>query len=227
MAITNYGELSTSLQNWLELVSDGTLSSDRIAEIVDLGESRLNRDLKTLRPMRKSDTSLTATASSNLMSIAGITDYRKPIALALTTDGPDQWLKPAPLGSVPRHNVNGYPHRWWINNTDIEFDRPADQAHTFRFDYYAGFALDATDNSDNNWLLTNHPDIYLYACLSEAGVFLQDPESVAGYETILGPRIRQLNRTHGLELWQATSQIDPALSPRSGRSYNVNADEFV
>ena len=44
-----------------------------------------------------------------------------------------------------------------------------------------------TDAVATNWLLTAHPDVYLYGSLREAGIFMQEDERVplwtAGYKS--------------------------------------------
>ncbi len=52
--------------------------------------------------------------------------------------------------------------------------------------YYAKLPTLSADLSASNWLLAQYPDVYLYACASEAAKYLREPEAAAQYEQLLG-----------------------------------------
>jgi len=44
-------------------------------------------------------------------------------------------------------------------------------------------ALDTADTASTNWVLTNHPDVYLYGCLTEASPYIKDDERLPLWDT--------------------------------------------
>lgn len=59
--------------------------------------------------------------------------------------------------------------------------------------YYQAFDA-LTNGSDTNWLLTNHYDIYLYLCLSNAFKYIMDFETAAAYKIDAEMAIDALHR---------------------------------
>jgi hypothetical protein len=49
-------------------------------------------------------------------------------------------------------------------------------------------------DSDTNWLLTQHPDLYLYAALVESAPYLKDDERIALWRAELDRRIAEVRR---------------------------------
>jgi hypothetical protein len=79
----------------------------------------------------------------------------------------------------------------------------------------ASFAL--SDAEPTNWLLTNHPDIYLYAVLVWGGLFDPQGTDAAKYKTLLEEAIDELMWLDARLESQEPLTFDPALLP-CGRS---------
>ena len=73
----------------------------------------------------------------------------------------------------------------------LAFDRPCDQAYGFTLRMLRKFAL--SDLAPTNALLTEHPDVYLFATLCEAAPFLRDAELSQAYEARLARAIAEAN----------------------------------
>lgn len=210
MAITTYSELQTAVQTWL----DRNDLSSNAADFITLAESRLNRVL----PLRVNwtDATLTGTTGSRLLTLP--TDFVEPVALFLTTFGVRTKLTPFVAGTIEAGTVNCAPIGWSINGASIELDAPCDQAHTFSFRYRKSFALSVS--APTNWLLTNHPDVYLFASLVEAAFFIENPDFLTGCHQRLDLAINEVTVKEGRSNAQATLQADPALVSPSG--FNIN-----
>lgn len=209
MSISTYTELKTAVDNWLD---DTTLSS-RVPEFITLGESRINADLGTLRTAWTS-TTLTGTPSSR--SIALPSGFVEPRALFLTTYSDQQKLNPFINGTRELSTTDGIPSEWCIAGTNIDLDCPCDQAHTFLFHYRAKWDI-AADST--NWLLTNHPDVYLAASLIEAWDFRQYPENVARWEGKYEAARERAEQNAARSLAVAQLAVDAALQP-AGNHFN-------
>src|SRR5262245_30078978 len=210
MAITNYTELKTAVQTWL----DRQDLSANAADFITLAESRLNRILP-LR-MNWTDALLAGTPGSRTLVLPG--DFVEPIALFLTTFGPRTKLTPLVAGTFEYGTTNGVPSGWSINGGNIDLDVPCDQAHTFSLRYRKSFAL--SDAAPTNWLLTNHPDVYLFAALVEAAFFIENPDFLTGVHQRLDLAIGELTTKEGRSVGLATLVADPGL--RQSSAFNIN-----
>jgi hypothetical protein len=213
VAISTYAELKSAVEDWLER---GDLGS-RLADIVTLAESRLNRDIP-LRAM-EADIALTGTSSSRLIALSTVTNFYEPIALYLTTFGVRTKLHPFIGGTKEVGTTNGVPRAWSINGTNIELDKPCDQAHTFSFHYRKSFAL--SDSSTTTELLTSHPDVYLSACLVE-GFSLPpaEPDKASYWESRYQAAKREVRNKEARNKSIAPLTVDPALL--RGGGFNIN-----
>ena len=64
---------------------------------------------------------------------------------------------------------------------DVAVALRPDGDYDIKFTYYARFTALSAD-ADTNWLLTKHPDIYLFASLAEAAPFMLNDERAPLWE---------------------------------------------
>lgn len=209
MAISTYAELKAAIPVWMAREGDTELEG-QAATFVALAESRLKRDLQMLRMV--ADTDLTGTADSRELELPA--DFLEPVALFLTSFGDRQMLKPMVAGTFEYGTVAGVPDAWCINGENIDLDVPCNDAHTFSFRYRQTFAL--SDDEDTNWLLTNHPDVYLAACLVEAWMFRRNAAEATSWETRYTDAIERINWRDSRQTSLATLSVDPAIGARRG-----------
>lgn len=217
MAITTYAELQTAINNWTDRSGQADFTN-RLTEFITLAENRLNRVL----PVRTAevDTTLTGTLSSRLIALPP--DFREPVALFLTTFGVQEELAPIMPGQYALETFDGVPNAWMINGTNIELDTPCDQAHTFKFRYRMQLFDLATTST--NWLLTNHPDVYLFSCLTEAYAWAQEAQKAAAWAQRAQSAIEEVSWQESRSKSVAKLRVDTAL--QSPGSYNINADDY-
>ena len=217
MAITTLAELKTAVQNWRD--RQDAAFTDRTGEFVSLAEARLN-DMVPVR-LAEGDTTLTGTVDSRSISLPS--DFLEPIALFRTTGGDQYQLAPVIAGTYELNTTSGWPEAWMINGSNIDLDKPCDQAHTFLFRYRKRLFDLAT--TDPNWLLTNHPDVYLFATLVEACGFEGDDTGFALYEARLQKAMRRVRWVEARSKSIANLRVDAALATGGG-AYNINSDSF-
>lgn len=158
MAFATYTDLQQQLQNWAERAD----LSQFVPDIIVLAESWLNVNV----PLRVQwvDLSMSCATGSRNPTVFP-TDFVEPDSLFLTTFGVRTELKPLVPGAYALGTTNGTPRRWAINGANIELDVPCNQTHTFIFRYRKSFAL--SGGAPTNYLLTNHPNLYLAASMVE------------------------------------------------------------
>lgn len=203
MSITNYSELKTAVSNWM---TRGDVAG-QAADYISLAEAALNREL----PAVEIDATLTGVINSRRIDITS-QNCVEPIALFLSESGLNEVeLVPLVDGTFPYRSASAYPRAWAIDGAGIDFDCPLDQAYPFRFRFRQRFTL--SDTSPTNWLLTNHPDVYLSAVLVWGGVFIQDDPTAARWAGILNSALPSV-RSSISQSKRATLLVDNALLRR-------------
>lgn len=183
MAITTYAELQAAAANWL-VRSDLTA---RIPELITLAEARLNRVLR--HRLAEADVPVTTVAGARWVALpAGFTE---PLRLWIERSGGREELPFLEASLIAASSLRGEPGAWTVDGANLAFDRPCDQAYPLTLRMLTRFAL--SDAAPTNAVLSDCPDIYLFATLSEAAPFLRDAELAAAYETKLGRAIDEAN----------------------------------
>lgn len=174
MALDNYANLLASVGDWF---ADTTLSS-QMADAVTLLEAELNRSLR-VRRMENLSTSTT--------TVAGTQSYAWPTGFLECRSGPYivqssapnrvlQFVTPSALQEMDDGRGNDLPAYWSDYMASLYlFPKPV-AGLTIHIPYYKKLAL-ATDTT--NWLLSNHPDVYLYGTLMQMGTYETESERLA------------------------------------------------
>jgi hypothetical protein len=218
MAITTYAELQTAAANWL---IRGDLTA-RIPEFITLAEARLNRVLRAR--LAESDQALTATLGSRTIVLP--TSYSTPQACWVLPPGASDRteLEFQERELMPVSTATGQPYYWTIDGANLAFERPCDQAYAITLGQFGKFAL--SNAVPTNGLLTNAPDVYLFATLCEAGPFLRDADLTSAYEAKLDRAVSDFNSEQSRARSLAKLQTEPAALQRGGRGYNIATDRF-
>ncbi len=69
---------------------------------------------------------------------------------------------------------------------------------------YIGKVPPLSDAEPENWLLTEFPDIYLYACLMQVASFLADTEQLGVWGQGYGEAVLQANKSSTISEWSGT-----------------------
>lgn len=158
MALANFTDLKTALANWLHRAG----LADRIPEFITLAETNLNRQLRLTQMVNQANIAVTAGSATAALP-AG---FLAPIEF--TNDQYDQleFVSNSEILRIKSDSSNrpGY----YAIDTAISFERKADADYTYLMRYYKKWDL-AADGT--NWLMTNAPNVYLYASLAEAAPF--------------------------------------------------------
>lgn len=206
MSIGTYSELKTAIANWLHRPN---LAAARLAEFITMAESRINRQIR----FNEQETEATLTATVGQRKIALPSGFIAPIELWLTYWSPREKLTFVPVEELPVSTTSSTPEYWTIDGAYIAFEYPADVAYTFDFRYAATDNL--SDSNTTNWLLSSHPDLYLYASLIEAAAYVRDTELMAtaktGYDMALQEVLNKEHRTKA----KATLFTDVLIKPRA------------
>jgi hypothetical protein len=207
MSFSTKSDLKTALAAWMKRSSISTQADDCIT----LAEAKLNRELGEVI----TDQTLTGVVSSNLIDISSYS-VASPIGLfRIETSLAEVELTQKVAGTFPYSLSNGTPSWWASAGDDIAFDCPMVSAYSFRLHFRQRFSLAA--DGDTNWLLTNHPDVYLAACIVWGGLYVDDDGKTSKWAAMLDGGITSV-RQYIADQHHAVLSVDPALSRIGGRS---------
>ena len=217
MAFTNKSDLKTAIATWMHRSN----LSGQADDFITLAEAQLNRRLN----MIEIDQDLTGTIGSRRIDITSY-NVKAVTSVWLTYyDGADERIPVRPDGTFAYTDQNSTPRMVATdgNNDYLDFNCPLDVAYTFRMRYRGRFSLD--DDSDTNQLLTDHPDIYLVACLVWGNIYTRNDKRLMLMSQALQNFILQAKQYNGLR-FRSKSIVDPGLVAISGgRGYNINSDQ--
>lgn len=149
----NYGQLKSNLASWLHREDLSVV----IPTFVTLAEANIRRDVR-LRAMETRDTGTTTgevTLPDDFLQLRQFILDDIPLAYA----SPQDWHLYNERDGELRYTIVG--------------DTLYSAAGDYQIDYWAAFSALSADG-DTNWLLTNAPDVYLFAALQQAAMYVRD-----------------------------------------------------
>lgn len=205
MALSTYTDLQSAVASWLKR----TDLTDAIPDFITLAESRLNRALR-LRVMEK-EVALSIAAGAR--SVALPASFVEPLGLWASDASERRELRYLSPDQIEVLTSSGDLYFWTITGPNIEFERPASSAVSLVLRYVEGFAL--SDAAPINWLLTNHPDAYLFAALVESSMVTRDEGLTAMAEARFSRALAEIEQKEGRSRSMVTLTADvPALPSR-------------
>lgn len=212
MALANYTDLQASALDWMTRAGQ----SGKAPDWITLAEAKLNRELSPL----EADAPFTGVPGSASLALTGLS-IAKVISLWVTpvSGGDEVQVQMQSPGTLRELLTSGFPRQWCMDGQNaLRFDRPCDQAYTFRFHYVERLNLATTDT---NWLLTENPDVYLAATLMWGAGYNEDWNNGAAWRTVLDEAIPSI-RSNIAQSRRGMLRVDPALTSvgRWRRAYN-------
>jgi hypothetical protein len=174
MALANYTDLVAAINGWLGRADMTTIAPDLIA----LAEAEFNRRLST----PEMETRVSATIAGEALSLP--TDFNGMRAVSIDDTKLEQ-VTPQYLFDI-NTTLTGTPYYFAISDGQIFF-RPVSTTGLVTLDYYANVPA-LTALAPTNWLLTAHPDLYLFVSLMQAEFYNWDDKRIP----IIKQRVEEL-----------------------------------
>jgi hypothetical protein len=190
VAIENYSQLKTAIEDWL----DHSLFTARIPEFIALFEATANRRLR----VRQMEASAALTPSSGAVALPA--DYLawRRVTWTGSSRVELQYVHPSYLQAAYPSSPSNTPRIFTIEGSTLKV-RPVDDT-ALEFDYVQKVPA-LSESTATNWLLSTHPDLYLYGSLVEAEMFGVNDDRVllwtARRDRILGEIETLSNKTRG------------------------------
>ena len=171
MALDSYSSLQTTVATWLGRPADTNIA-DNVADMITLFEAEARRRLKT----RFNEVETTLTTVGGTATVALPSDFGEMREIKITDSSDDETLKfapPAQMDEAYASLTTDEPILYTIEGTNLRLKPVPDTAYSITILYMQ--TLPALSNSaTTNWLLTHHPDAYLFGTLAEAEAFIGD-----------------------------------------------------
>lgn len=175
MAIASYDDLKSAVADWLNRQD----LTDRIPDFIRLLEAQVQRKLR-IRPMMLT-TEITLTSGEDSITLPDNFLAIRELRMSRASDGqviPISYAAPNELTNIlARHPGTGTPQAYSPDRGTVEFAPVPETDYTIKLFYWRKLpALSASVTS--NWLLEEHPDIYLYGALLQAEPYLKNDARV-------------------------------------------------
>jgi hypothetical protein len=170
MALDTYTTLQASIADWLNR-SDLTAV---IPDFVRLAEARIRREAQVKDVTREA-----ITLSASPTTLPTTVKHLRSIYLNAGTGKkyPLVIMSPERLQTVAdQYPASGTPLYAAVLDTELLLVPAPDTSYAAQIVYEQEWVPLASNPT--NWLLTNHPDLYLYGALAEAGPYLKNDERV-------------------------------------------------
>ena len=186
MSITNYTELKAAIADWL-LRDDLTAV---IPSFIALAEAQMQREIRHHKMMQRAeaeiDTRYFALPSDWLETVRFHVTGDRPTRLELTSM--DDMLQLRELNA----NTGGKPTHYAHAGDQLEVFPTPDAVYDVELLYHQKIPV-LSDSNATNWLLTSHPDVYLYGALMQAAPYLDADQRLQVWAGLYGSAVNSLN----------------------------------
>ena len=187
MALTTYTELKTSIADWL---NRSDLTTEIAEDFIVLTEADFNSKLRVRSMIAQ--VSITVDAETEALP-ADFLQIRDFYTLSGQTKTPLVYTTPAQMDTTTGTSTTGKPTTFTILGDTIRFSPKPDATYTAVMNYFKRFSP-LSSSVTTNFILTNHPAIYLYGALFHAANFLGgiNPQQVQTWQLMYSTAMERL-----------------------------------
>lgn len=164
LALADFGALTASIAKWAHRNDLGEMT----AEFVRLAEARFQRDLRLRCQVTLAALTTAAGTRSALLPLDWL--EFKGVWAGTPPERPLDYVPFALMDHAPGDRLGSYT----LEGDRLILGAVSDQPQTVQTAYYA--VLPSLLQGQTNWLMTNHPSIYLHAALIECATYTRDAE---------------------------------------------------
>ncbi len=190
MPLATYEELVQEIQEYLARPD----LTEQIPTFIKLAEMRAQRESNLRHRWTEGYTSgLTMTSGQDYVDLP--TDAIEVRWIRIDTNPPRrcQVVSPEIFDRVRWRDDGGIPQVLLMRGLQIALAPTPTDTHSYDILFYKGITS-LTAAAPTNYLLTNHPDVYLYGALFEGKVFDEDNEGASKYDSLFQRALKTLNK---------------------------------
>lgn len=197
MAISTYSELQSALGNWL---GRSDVTATRYQEMIALCEAKLQRMIRTPEMETRN-----AAFTINAEYMALPTGFLEVKSFYLNTNPPTpvRFMSDDGINGLFNPNSTGIPKFFNIQASNFRFAPSPGGTYTASLTYYRRFTQLASTTT--NFVLTDHPDVYLYGSLVEAEGFLVNDSRIMTWRQQYDAALSELKMSGRKMLWSGQS----------------------
>jgi len=186
----NFSELKTAIANHLHRTDLTSVIPDFVKYAETIIQNDPSAQLPGIRP-RANNIRATQSISSQYEDVPTNTMYVRDLQLNTNPVQALTYLSPQDLSRKYPDTSTGKPTHYTIHGDEFEFAPIPDGTYTLEISYHQKFDT-LTADSDTNWLLTNHPLVYVYgACIAGASYIESNPQKFMALYTQLAQGINE------------------------------------
>ena len=187
MALNTYTALKASLANWL---NRSDLTTEIADDFIKLAEADFNSKLRVRAMITQADVTVNAETASLPTDFLQIRDF---YILSGQTKTPLVYTTPASMDTTSGTSTTGKPTTYTILGDTFRFSPKPDATYTAKINYYKKFPA-LSESVTTNYILENHPSIYLYGALFHAANFLGgiNPQQVQTWQQMYATALERL-----------------------------------
>ena len=188
MALDTYAGLQTEIADWLDRAD----LTSKIPTFIRLFEAQAERKLR-LRQMLVSN-------EQGTVGTDGLIALPENFLALHNLSIIDANGNPLPITYAAKHQTDqrrtdlisaGQPRLYTLSKTAIELAPYPDTTYTYELSYWEKLPKLSTSVS-SNWLLADHPDLYLYGSLMQAEPYLKHDERIDVWSSALATLLEDL-----------------------------------
>lgn len=165
--ITDYASLKATVADYLNRQDVDA----QVATFIQLHEAKMNRELRVPQMMVRAE------ATSDAEYIPVPSDFLQDYSLKLESAVPHADLTYIAQTDAKLYKAQGLTQTLYYTIVGNSFELIADPSENVDVELiYYGRIPALSDSNTTNWLLTSHPDLYLYGALLESVPYLKDDE---------------------------------------------------
>lgn len=212
MSLTSYDGLKTAVAEWIDRAD----LTSRVPDFITLAESRINKHLRIRQMERRSQMSTIADTEYYGLPPGWLKGRHLKMLNAYGSIDTDlEYLTPEMMDVVGARRYAGgagMPKYYTITGNELRFMPKPSAVYTIETVYYK--KVDSLSSlQTSNEILSDFPDIYLYASILEAAIYLKDAPAAKEYGQLFGNSI-------------ATAQTSDDADRHSGGALHVKGEQI-
>jgi hypothetical protein len=194
MSISTYSELKSSVANWLHRSDLTTV----IPDFIVLAEADFNRRLRIATMEERATASFDEafeTVPSDFLEMREVKCNTSPVTTL-------QYMTPQQMTEFYPTTNSGTPTFYTLQDSLIRLNFiPTSE---MEIAYYIRIPA-LTDDATTNWMLTNHPDVYLYGTLSAAEPYLENDKRLILWKSLYEAAVERVDRADKQSRWSGST----------------------
>lgn len=186
--LSNYSDLKSTVADWLNRSDLAAV----VPSFISLAEAGFNKDER----FRNQKSIVRAQATFNSEYEALPLDYLEMLNLTNLTTVPFTRVQFLSLNQADEYkrdfSTSGVPKYYSIVGNQIQLLPIPGSDITAEMVYYAKIPA-LSDSNTTNWLLDNHPDVYLYGTLIQSAPYLKDDERIATWSALFEKAVNDMD----------------------------------